>query len=208
MKKVLIVASSMAYEKMFISLGYDIVYHVEDANLVCFTGGADVNPALYEQTKHVSTHCEPMRDEAEKLYYFEAIKLNIPMVGICRGGQFLHVMNGGSLYQHVDGHATGAPHKLTDVQTGVEHVITSTHHQMMSESLTGAIVAISHEATKLEYMAGSGVELTDVDNDIEVMWYGETRCLCFQPHPEFNNAIEGAATAYSYFKNLLEVYYD
>lgn len=203
---VLIVNGSIAYDKLFSSLGYSIVHHVEDANLVCFTGGADVTPSLYGQDKHPKTYNSVDRDAVESIYYQEAREAGIPMVGICRGGQFLHVMNGGSLYQDVDGHAVGSAHKAVDILTGVSHAVTSTHHQMMSDTGVGSVVAIAHEATKLSYMSG-GVELTDATDDVEVMWHADTKCLCFQPHPEFNWAIQGAETTYLYFKNLLERYY-
>lgn len=206
-KRVYIINGSVQYDKLFSSLGFDIVYQVENADLVCFTGGADVTPSLYGQDKHIQTYNSEMRDAVESVEYADAKRLGVPMVGICRGGQFLHVMNGGSLYQHVDGHATGAPHKALDVQTGVEHLVTSTHHQMMSDVGIGTVVATAHEATKLEYMIGRRGEMIDPVADIEVMWHEETKCLCFQPHPEFSWSIVGAESTYLYFKNLLERYY-
>src|SRR3546814_3238996 len=38
-------------------------------------------------------------------YFAIARRMHKPMAGICRGGQFLNVMCGGSMIQHVEGHA-------------------------------------------------------------------------------------------------------
>jgi gamma-glutamyl-gamma-aminobutyrate hydrolase PuuD len=207
--KVLIVGGGKSYAKMFASLGMELTDSVEEADLMCFTGGEDVSPNLYGEDVHPSTYSNSTRDGYESAMYYVADYLEIPMVGICRGAQFLHVMNGGKLYQDVDGHATGAPHKALDRITGEEHIVTSTHHQMMRYVAKGEIVASASESFQKHWMDGSVTKTTlaVVNQDVEVMWYKDTKCLCFQPHPEFSYAIEGAESTYLYFKNLLERYY-
>lgn len=201
--KILIVNSSVAYDKLFISLGFSVVYELEQADMVCFTGGADVTPSIYNQRRHSKTHNDSMRDDYETLFYKEALEKGLPMVGICRGGQFLHVMNGGQLYQHVDGHATGRPHGVYDVLTGDSHFVTSTHHQMMVDGV-GEPVCMAIEANRVEHCSSDDLPH---GHDSEVIWHEDTKCLCFQPHPEFNWSIEGAESTYLYFKNLMERYY-
>lgn len=207
MKNVMIVNGSIQYVRMFELLGFKVVGNLTDADLVCFTGGADVTPSLYGQEPHPTTSNSLARDEVETVIYKDAKAANIPMVGICRGGQFLHVMNGGSLFQHVDGHATGKPHKLVDVQLNQSFLVTSTHHQMMADVGVGIVVAIASQSNKVEWCKGDNPVELEHEHDIEVMWHEDTKCLCFQPHPEFPHVIEGAESTYSYFKNLLEMYY-
>lgn len=190
MKSVYIVNSSGAYERMFRSLGYEIVNEIVDATLVCFTGGEDVDPRLYGDTQHRFTGCNPRRDEYEIGKYNIALKLGIPMVGICRGGQFLNVMNGGRMYQHVDGHTQG--HMIQDQETLEEVYVSSTHHQMFMPAKGAIIVATAAVGGFREWYELGVLKRDTSEEDYEVLFYRDTMCLCFQPHPEFvSEAYEG-----------------
>ena len=207
--KVCIIDGGIDYHKMFTKLGYEVVAKVKEADVVCFTGGSDVSPALYGEQPHPATWSNTHRDEAEKAIFDICKRKGIPMVGICRGGQFLHVMNGGRLYQDVDNHANGRPHTAVDLHTKSIVTVTSTHHQMMrlSDNQDGLIVATADESVRKEFVQGDEVVTMLATNvDIEVMWHKDTKCLCFQPHPEFNWAIAGAESTYLYFENLLARY--
>lgn len=166
-------------------------------DLVVFTGGADVNPQLYAEEPLRETHCDLTRDKED----IEAYKrfFDIPKVGICRGGQFLNVMSGGEMWQHVNNH--GASHLMHNllVIPGIEEksmMVTSTHHQMMIAGNQGFVIGIAknHEngskGLATEYRSFKKRDRPDFDT--EVVWYPETKSLCFQPHPEFgtNNSSE------------------
>ena len=174
------------YKVMFLEHGWAIAKEPEEADLIQFCGGADVSPELYDQAKHPSTYCQPERDMAEEVVYHMALAKDIPMAGICRGGQFLNVMCGGGMYQHVDGHAKGANHYLVDTDTGQRYSVSSTHHQMMIAGDGGEVRAVANEAVSKGYMDGDKEVINrDTGNDTEVVLYPEFSCLCFQPHPEF-----------------------
>ena len=67
-----------------------------------FTGGPDVNPALYnEEMLPECTELCPQRDILETLLFKEVFELNKPILGICRGLQMMNVMLGGTLYQDI-----------------------------------------------------------------------------------------------------------
>lgn len=200
--KIFIIGGGMAYRTLFNNLGFEVVDDIYTAESLCFTGGADVNPELYGEGFHPRTHMNPQRDVEEIALYKFALNRRMPMLGICRGGQFLHVMNGGKLYQHVNGHAIGGTHKATDVQTGAEVYVTSTHHQMMRQGLTGELVCHANISGNKEFVPDEDVKSHLDSPDVEVMWYEDNKCLCFQPHPE----LVGADSTYLYFKNLLERY--
>jgi len=196
-KKVLIVGSmgNCAYGTMYKDEGYEIVNTLDEADLVQFTGGADVSPDLYNCAKHPATQNSPHRDEVETALYQRAKLSGIPCVGICRGGQFLNVMNGGRMYQHVDGHAVGGTHEIRDMRLGYLCQATSTHHQMMIKGDNGLMVASAspHLATRKEYMDDEGalfiVEPEEYEIDTESVYYHHSRSLCFQPHPEFQQGV-------------------
>ena len=67
-----------------------------------FTGGQDVDPALYHSEKGpLCGECSPERDKMEKLILDEAMKRDKPILGICRGIQFINAALGGTLWQDI-----------------------------------------------------------------------------------------------------------
>lgn len=196
---------------LFYGLGYRGTNDLMIADLVVFTGGSDINPALYghKKVKECGT-IDDKRDAQEKAVFEAAKNFGIPMVGICRGAQLLNALNGGTLYQHTDGHIGN--HWIADTRTGQRYFVTSTHHQMMIPGSKGDILAIAspQKDDLKEDVAGSlatikigdGVRIRPKkdDYDVEVVWYPETGSLCFQPHPEYNHAVETRG----YFVELLD----
>ncbi|MNQ59725.1 putative glutamine amidotransferase [compost metagenome] len=198
--KVLIVSSSFGYDGLFTSMGHELVTDVASSDLVVFTGGADVTPHLYRAKAHKETGNDPRRDAAEQMIFDDALERGIPMVGICRGGQFLNVMSGGEMYQHVEKHC--GPHEITDLHTGETVLVSSTHHQMMKPSKKGLLVASSTLGGSREWYDHEIFHKDVSKEDIEVVYYPHTKSLCFQPHPEF--AGEHYNPMKEYFKGLME----
>ena len=67
-----------------------------------FTGGPDVSPALYgEEVLNESVICVERRDRMEQIVLQEALAAQKPILGVCRGVQFINVMMGGTLYQDI-----------------------------------------------------------------------------------------------------------
>ena len=99
---------------------------LEEAELVLFTGGEDINPELYNQPVHPTTWFSEERDKMEIEAWYK-IKPHQLVWGTCRGMQLLTALNGGKLIQNVNNHA-GADH---DITVGNEiFTVTSLHHQM------------------------------------------------------------------------------
>lgn len=198
MKSVYIVNGSYAYVMLFKALGFHVSSDIGNSSLVCFTGGEDVTPSLYGDKSHSYTGNNVHRDEMEAKLYRYALSQGIPMVGICRGGQFLNVMNGGRMYQHVSKHTQS--HDIVDLQTGETIHVSSTHHQMMMPAAHADVVAVSHLGGTREWFDGEVARRDVSEMDYEVVHYVDTNCLCFQPHPEF----DGYPQMREYFKRLVE----
>jgi gamma-glutamyl-gamma-aminobutyrate hydrolase PuuD len=69
---------------------------------VIFSGGADLDPGLYDAEPHPETD-DPRgaRDAAELRMLTAAIERDMPVLAICRGSQVLNVARGGDLVQHL-----------------------------------------------------------------------------------------------------------
>lgn len=63
------------------------------------TGGDDVDPALYGQPHHPTTHVDAVRDRFEIPMTRAAVAAGVPLLAICRGIQVLNVAAGGTLVQ-------------------------------------------------------------------------------------------------------------
>ncbi len=199
-KSVFIVGGNIDYEVMFQRRGWDVVSDMDGADLVQFTGGADVSPSFYNKRPHPTTHNNPARDFKEKDIYKEAQANKIKCAGICRGSQFLHVMAGGELVQDCNNHAIGGTHptEVAWMPGGVR--VTSTHHQMMGNPDIGMVLMWTNLSTYKETMENRGkVYKMPVGYDIEAMYYPQHNSLSYQPHPEFsvgNDRYDACADAY------------
>lgn len=214
--RVYVVGGGYDYIRMMWELGYMGARSPEEADLVLFTGGEDVDPSFYNEGKLKQTQSNPDRDRREAWIYNRALELHLPMVGICRGAQFLNVMNGGRMWQHVAGHCGN--HDIVEVLPAKSNrkprgfKVTSTHHQMMRPKIEDdtLILAVGVDGEgkpicKSRQSFKELVEGTDTKNypDYEVVFYNRTRSLCFQPHPEFPSAPKDCT---QYFDELLEEY--
>lgn len=183
-----IVGKDYLVEKMLRSLGHNVVGNINDQwDIALFTGGEDVFPPLYGERVHKST-CFNLSRDLEEVTLFRQMPLDIPKVGICRGGQFLNVMSGGRMYQNVNNHA-GQSHLMTVDFDQSQITVTSTHHQMMRPAEHGWIMAYAEDRASFK----ETFDKTYRDNepgwentDAEVVWYNNTNSLCFQPHPEYS----------------------
>jgi gamma-glutamyl-gamma-aminobutyrate hydrolase PuuD len=198
-RRVFVVGGDGLVSAMFELEGWLLAQNVEDSDFVVFTGGADVPPKYYGENPIPGTRCNPWREEQEEVTYHQAVASGKALVGICRGGQFLNVLNGGAMWQDVDNHAIFDTHPVYDIESGRDIECTSTHHQMMRIGVGGVLVAHSGNLTTY-YKSESGTHEPHAV-DVEVVWYGGTRSLCFQPHPEY-----GVEECKKYFFELIERY--
>lgn len=198
-----VVGGGYDYLRLLYELCYKGATSPEEADFVVFTGGEDVDPAYYGENALKGTFFNTDRDRREKVIFEYCVDKGIPMVGICRGGQFLNVMNDGKLWQDVNHHASGRhaireliDTKLKPVTKNHRHLlVTSTHHQMMIPGKGAKVIAIGvndkgesiadRRNTWDREIAGNDPKALP---DYEVLYYPSTRSLCFQPHPEFKTA--------------------
>lgn len=201
MSKVFVIDPDYGIRRMFLEMGWFIADDIEQADVIQFTGGEDVDPSYYGEAKHAATRSNPKRDAYEASIYNEYVG-KIPMAGICRGAQFLNVMNGGSLWQHVTNHAIGGTHEAFCRLSEIPVQVTSTHHQMMRPGHDAKILMTAQICQSKQSFAHE--EPGALSPDIEAVFYPSTKSLCYQPHPEFVGVNhECRITYFKYLERLI-----
>lgn len=164
---------------------------LDEVQGILLTGGHDVDPRIYGEEP--VPECGPKcleRDSMEKELLDQALKKDMPVLGICRGIQFLNAYLGGTLYQDLPSqfdssveHHMSPPYDVPvhsvsiNEDSGLYKVlktdkleVNSYHHQ-----------AIKDKAESLKVMAVSE------DGLIEAVEMPDRRFVwAVQWHPEFN----------------------
>jgi len=89
------------------------------------SGGPDLAPSAYDERPHAQLgSTEPRLDAFEYAVVREALQLNLPILGICRGVQALNVARGGTLHQHLpDVVGESIVHRQSEVGRFRTHVV-------------------------------------------------------------------------------------
>ncbi|AKJ14250.1 glutamine amidotransferase [Streptomyces incarnatus] len=120
-------------------------------------GGPDVDPARYGAEREPRTGPPaPARDAWELALIEAALEAGMPVLGICRGMQLLNVALGGTLVQHLEGHAEvvgvfgGHPVKPVpgSLYAGIvpEETTVPTYHHQAVDRLGAGLVPSAHAA--------------------------------------------------------------
>lgn len=194
-------------ERLWTTRGYELVKDIQDSDIVCWLGGADINPKLYGEKKCGASYWDDEQDRYElKMLDLAGDRFK---VGICRGAQLLNcIPNKGSLWQHTDGHS--AFHKVRDVLTDTVYTINSIHHQQLRLTDKAELVAYTNisthkECEKFTWYKGQNHPIAEeplADKDVEAAFYPETKSLLIQWHPEIDGQV-----SVDYFHSLVERYY-
>lgn len=80
----------------------DVAAILDRVDGLIFSGGGDIDPAVYNgQSHHSIYNVDPQRDRFELALAKLVLKTDIPVLGICRGLEMLVVASGGSLIPHL-----------------------------------------------------------------------------------------------------------
>jgi putative glutamine amidotransferase len=174
------------FARMFSRSGCYRANNLEEADLLVFGGGSDIEPALYREDndeKHPQVFFDVDRDNADMGLYLTAREYGMPMFGVCRGAQLLHVMNEGKLFQHVDEHY-GAHRCFAHEEKMMLDNVSSVHHQMVIHNKEMEVL-LSTSQSKTRWL-NKDVKETKASRDIEAFYYRDTGCFGVQGHPEYS----------------------
>jgi putative glutamine amidotransferase len=167
------------------TIGIDETLDAIDA--LVLPGGPDIDPQLYGQQPHPETRdIDRRRDEAELRLLHGVLQRNMPLLGICRGGQAINIAFGGDLYQHlpeVVGHGRHKHHLPDrfiphDIQVtpgtrlaraiGSQATVQSRHHQGFRRLGSGLIEAAVTADGLIEAVEAPGQQFV-----LGVLWHAE-----------------------------------
>ena len=183
-------------KRINLELGQDLQANLPVDALILW-GGEDISPSIYNQkSSWLYTDAKEemsIRDKIEVDLAKEAIKLGIPIIGICRGAQLMCALSGGSVIQHVTNHCKWGQHDML-TNAGQTLPTNSIHHQMMNPFKIPNFELLAWSKIKLstKYIGAEGRDIVEAYHpdfkEPEIVWFPTTKSLCIQGHPEFSTA--------------------
>lgn len=193
----------LLFDKSTIVLSDD---DVQKCDAILLWGGEDIWPGYYDEHPHIKNQnpgYATARDQREWSAMMAALKHGVPIIGVCRGAQFLCAFAGGKLIQHCTGHHH--THRLMvasgpgwqDDQAKIHEckllTTSSEHHQML---YCDDMPKDTYEI--LGWAPGLSKVYQSADGDIptpprgffiepEAVWFPKVRGFAIQGHPEWMN---------------------
>jgi putative glutamine amidotransferase len=183
-------AGATPLELALTSVPADVVGTVDG---IVFTGGGDLDAALYGATAHASnTPAEQGRDEFEIALVRAAVAAGTPIFAICRGMQVLNVALGGDLVQDIPTEVNGAVHHdVREPRYALAHEVWTTQGSTLATLMKDDLVdgeSVQVNSRHHQAVRHTGKDLVVVatapDGVIEAIEGPGRFCLGVQWHPE------------------------
>lgn len=164
---------------------------VRRLDALIFSGGGDVDPALYGGVRHEAVYgVNRERDAFEISLLKEAIGRGMPVLGICRGCQLINVALGGTLVEHLPEGGGGVQHRTSESEWARHPVAAKGRLAQMMQSERVEPVSFHHQAVR-EPAPGLEVVARAPDGVIEALEMPAHPWLfAVQWHPEITAADE------------------
>ncbi|RAJ30254.1 gamma-glutamyl-gamma-aminobutyrate hydrolase family protein [Pedobacter cryoconitis] len=157
------------------------------------TGGIDVTPSFYDGALDYPGQPDfflPQRDEFEKLIYEYSQVFKIPVLGICRGMQYINILEGGKVLEDIGQanliHQKQAEDKVHSIHIGHNSMlyaivgvqngkVNSAHHQgVNSYNLSNNLISNSYADSPDQLIEGLEFkDKTDKSFMLAVQWHPE-----------------------------------
>ena len=150
-----------------------------------------MTPAFYgaETSEHCGEICEE-RDRMETVLLKYVMEMDKPVLGICRGIQFINAALGGTLYQHLPGeHPSELIHRQKPPYDRPSHTVILEQTSPLEKLLdTGVICVNSCHHQGIKTLAPSLCPMAEAgDGLVEAVYMPEKRFVwAVQWHPEFS----------------------
>lgn len=157
------------------------------------SGGADIHPAYFGK-EYDTLRCgaiDGRRDTFEMAAYHLAKELGLPILGICRGLQFINVAEGGSLTIDLpQDRQTGELHRVGVEDWAYHGIHFSKDHFLAIQFNDSSYTVASNHHQGIEHLAHSLQSIAQSDDDLveAIGWADETKLsflFAVQWHPEW-----------------------
>lgn len=168
----------------------DIFNLLEHLDGILLAGGGDIDPSFYgEKSSPKCINTSPHRDHFKIEIVNNAIKLNKPLLGICRGMQVINIALGGTIYQDL----SDIEHETLDHRNTPQKDYSRLHNiNMILDSKLGIILRMEtldvntshHQAIN---KLGRNLEVSAQADDLvieAVEYQGDNYLLGVEWHPE------------------------
>lgn len=171
---------------------------LEGMDALILTGGHDIDPGNYAQSRREGCGSSlPGRDAFDLALLAEALRRQLPILGICRGFQIINIALSGTLHQDL---ATERP---SDIQHWQSSASDQTSHSVAVKPNTRLAEALSAEAIEVTSFHHQGIDAlgqglvvsaTAPDGLIEAFELPTTEpwLVAVQWHPEMSHRIDVA----------------
>ncbi len=158
---------------------------------ILLTGGHDVSSELYheEPLEGLVEYCRK-RDVMEEIVLEKALQDDMPVLGICRGVQFINVALGGTLYQDIPlQHPSSVNHHQKAPYDIPAHEVSIVKDSPLYNCLSATQLAVNschHQAIR-KLAPGLEVMACSPDDIVEAVYMpGKKFLWAVQWHPEFS----------------------
>lgn len=145
---------------------------VHKVDAVVLWGGTDIGSSYYNEKPHPLNQQQnaegSQRDQFEWSIIKAARGLGKPILGVCRGAQFLCAAAGGKLVQHMPKKHSGG-------------------HQIYVSGQLMYAVCDHHQAMIVKDVPDAAVLAWAEDTTPEVVYFPSLKALAIQPHPEWQS---------------------
>ena len=191
----------------------DILQHLSIIDGLIVSGGPDADPIYFGEEPHPALgNIHPTMDAYEIPLIQEALKRNMPLLGICRGEQMLNIAAGGTLIQDIPAsvksplkHRQDAPrHYMTHSAIVVEGTklaqilgagtlrVNSFHHQSVRDVPSGFVISASAPDGIIE-----AIESVEHAFALGLQWHPEGMWNVEENYDALFNAFVGASISYA-----------
>jgi len=162
---------------------------LDNCDGLMLSGGTDVDPEIFGEIPHTALgRVDGPRDPFEITLAREAVRRDLPVLGICRGLQVLNVAMGGTLIQDIPSDIPGAArHEAGENRVEIAHEVEVVPGSKLAELLSARRVGVNsfhHQAAK-RIGEGLTVSATSPDGIVEGLEMRDrTFVVAVQWHPE------------------------
>jgi putative glutamine amidotransferase len=122
------------------------------------TGGIDVEPSIFggaQEYPHRPESFLPERDAFEKLIYEQAKREKAPLLGICRGMQYINILEGGKVYDDIGENANAVHKKAAEDKVHQVSVVEDSLLCTVTGQLQGSVNSAHHQAVHPDHLGAS-----------------------------------------------------